>query len=185
MLRKRGVVGKFVEFFGEGVSTLSLADRATISNMGPEYGATIGYFPVDYQTMDYLKLSGRDENKIELIETYLTEQALFRDYTGKQSDPDFTGEILELDLGSVQPCLSGPKRPHDRVNLSGMQTDFRSCLTNKVGFKGFGLDDAETKVSTTIEIEGEKHELTHGSVVIAAITSCTNTSNPGDRKSVV
>ena len=139
MLRKRGVVGKFVEFFGEGVKNLQISDRATISNMAPEYGATMGFFPIDERTLDYLRLTGRDEHKVKLIEAYLKEQNLFVTYDGKQQDPNFSGEIMELDLSTVQPSLAGPKRPHDRVNLSDMQKDFTTCLTSKVGFKGFGL----------------------------------------------
>jgi len=177
MLRKRGVVGKFVEFFGEGCSSLSLADRATIANMGPEYGATIGYFPVDGQTINYLKLSGRDHNKIDLVSKYLKEQNLFRDYSG--ANPEFSGEVLTLDLASVEPCLSGPKRPHDRVNLTDMKTDFVSCLTNPVGFKGYGLKAEEKKKTATFNYAGKNYTLNQGSLVIAAITSCTNTSNPG------
>jgi aconitate hydratase len=175
MLRKRGVVGKFVEFFGPGVETLLLSDRATVSNMCPEYGATIGYFPVDFQTIDYLKQTGRDPEHIKLVEGYLRENSLFRDYKTNK-DPEFSGDILELDLSTVVPSLSGPKRPHDRVSLSNMKKDFSSALTNKVGFKGYGLTDTSKKVD--IEFHGEKHTLTHGSVVIASITSCTNTSNP-------
>lgn len=139
ILRKRGVVGKFVEFFGEGVKNLTISDRATISNMAPEYGATIGYFPIDDRTLDYLKLTGRDDGKIKLIESYLKEQNMFIKYDGTQPDPNYSGEIIELDLSKIEPSLAGPKRPHDRVNLSDMKKDFTSCLTNKVGFKGFGL----------------------------------------------
>lgn len=177
MLRKRGVVGKFVEFFGPGVQGLSLADRATIGNMGPEYGATIGYFPVDGQTTKYLDLQGRDHNKIDLIEGYLKDQALYRDYNSGQ-DPDFQGEILELDLSSVEPSLSGPKRPHDRVTLANMKTDFNECLTNPVGFKGFGLEKSELEKTATFNFEGKEYTINQGSVIIAAITQCTNTSNP-------
>ncbi len=178
MLRKRGVVGKFVEFFGEGCQNLTLADRATISNMGPEYGATMGYFPVDDQTLDYLRLTARDADQVKTIEKYLKEQNMFRKYDGSQADPNYTGDIMELDLGSVLPSLSGPKRPHDRVNMKDMTTDFNSCLTNKVGFKGFGLDKAATSKKVKFNFEGKDYELGHGSLVIAAITSCTNTSNP-------
>lgn len=174
MLRKKGVVGKFVEFYGPGCAALSIADRATIANMAPEYGATIGYFPPDVNTLEYMKQTGR-ESKIAYIEAYLKAQGLFRDYYG--ADPVFT-DTLELDLSTVQPCLSGPKRPHDRVPLSEMKHDFFSGLTAKVSFKGFGL--AEDKVNDKIEFEyaGEKFTIGHGSVVISAITSCTNTSNP-------
>lgn len=178
ILRKRGVVGKFVEYFGPGVQTLTLADRATISNMSPEYGATMGYFPVDEQTLAYLRLTGRDSQTVNTIEKYLREQNLFIKYDGSQEDPVYSGDVIELDLGSVQPSLAGPKRPHDKVNLSDMKTDFTTSLTSKVGFKGYGLPQEHTKVKAAFKYEGKDYELTHGSVVIAAITSCTNTSNP-------
>ncbi|CAD8108921.1 unnamed protein product [Paramecium sonneborni] len=177
MLRKRGVVGKFVEFFGPGVETLSLADRATIANMAPEYGATMGYFPIDKKTIDYLNLTGRPESKVKQIESYLREQGLFRDYKSG-NDPHFSGEVLELDLASVQPSLSGPKRPHDRVPLAEMKKDWTSCLNNKVGFKGFGISEEKQADVAEFTYQGQKYSLSHGSVVIAAITSCTNTSNP-------
>lgn len=178
MLRKRGVVGKFVEFFGEGCSKLTLADRATIANMAPEYGATMGYFPIDEQTIDYLQLTNRDSHKVEYIREYLKATGMFRTYGGDSVEPDYTGDILELDLSSVVPCLSGPKRPHDRVDMSKMKEDFQSCLTNTVGFKGFGLGAEEAKKEHTFSFEGHDYTLKNGSVVIAAITSCTNTSNP-------
>lgn len=178
MLRKRGVVGKFVEFFGEGCQGLTLADRATISNMAPEYGATMGYFPVDSQTIDYLRLTGRDEERIKQIEGYLREQQLFRVYDGSQQDPTYSGDIMDLDLSTVKASLSGPKRPHDRVDMDNMVNDFTTCLTNKVGFKGFGLTEDKLDTKTNFNYEGKDYELKHGSVVIAAITSCTNTSNP-------
>jgi aconitate hydratase len=119
-LRKRGVVGQFVEFFGPGCSNLTLADRATIANMAPEYGATMGYFPIDEQTLDYLKMTGRDDHKVKQVEQYLRAQGLFRLYDGSQVDPHYSGALLELDLSTVKPCLAGPKRPHDRVELSNM-----------------------------------------------------------------
>jgi aconitate hydratase len=176
MLRKRGVVGKFVEFFGPGVEHLPLSDRATIANMCPEYGATIGYFPVDNQTIEYLKTTGRDTEHIKVVEHYLRENGLFRDYKGK--DPTFTGDVVNLDLSTVVPSLSGPKRPHDRVSLSNMKNDFTSALTNKVGFKGYGLKEQDVSKKVDFTYNGEKHSLSQGSVVIASITSCTNTSNP-------
>jgi aconitate hydratase len=178
MLRKRGVVGKFVEYFGPGVENLTIADRATIANMAPEYGATMGYFPIDGKTMDFLRVSGRDESKVQTIEKYLREQNLFVKYDGTQADPVYSGDVMELDLDSVQPSLAGPKRPHDRVNLSDMKTDFTTSLTNKVGFKGYGLAGDQTKAKGSFTYEGKTYEINHGSVVIAAITSCTNTSNP-------
>ena len=176
-LRAKKVVGKFVEFYGPGVASLSLADRATISNMSPEFGATIGYFPADEQTLDYLRLTGRSDKKVGYIEAYLRAQNFFRNYSDESTDPIFN-DTLELDLSTVVPCLSGPKRPHDYVPLHEMKEDFKSCLSAPVGFKGFGLDNDQLNKSTEIEINGEKVKLSHGSVVIAAITSCTNTSNP-------
>lgn len=124
MLRKRGVVSKFVEFFGPGCCNLTLADRATIANMAPEYGATTGFFPVDSTTISFLRQTGRDEKQVQLIEAYLKANNLFRNYDGTQPDPDFTGEVLELDLGTVIPCLAGPKRPMDRVPLSDIKKEF-------------------------------------------------------------
>jgi len=176
MLRKRGVVGKFVEFFGPGVKNLSLADRATIANMAPEYGATMGYFPIDERTIEYLNLTGRDKGHVQLIEKYLRQQNMFAD--AKQPDPVFSGDVMHLDLASVQPSLSGPKRPHDRVSFANMKKDFTTCMTNKVGFKGFGYDEAGTKKSKKFTYEGKEYTFNHGDVVICAITSCTNTSNP-------
>ncbi len=179
MLRDRGVVGKFVEFFGDGCNSLSLADRATVANMGPEYGATIGYFPVDEKSIHYLALTGRDPELIKGIRGYLQAQNLFRTYDGKSGDPDFSGALLELDLGKVEPSLAGPKRPHDRVDLSSMKKDFQACLTNKVGFKGYDLPAERLQDESRFSYKGKEYALRHGSVVIASITSCTNTSNPG------
>lgn len=175
-LRQIGVVGKFVEFFGPGVSQLSLADRATVANMCPEYGATVGFFPVDEKTIEYLKQTGRDEESVDRIKEYLRAQGMFRDYC-KGRDPAFS-QVVELDLNSVVPSLSGPKRPQDRVAVQVMKKDFEECLSNKVGFKGFGI--APDKLTTTVPFvyEGQEYTLKHGSVVLAAITSCTNTSNP-------
>jgi len=178
MLRQRGVVGKFVEFYGPGVQSLTLADRATISNMAPEYGATMGYFPIDKQTIDYLRLTGRDESKVQLIQKYLEEQNMFVKHDGSQPDPVYSGDIINLDLASIQPSLSGPKRPHDKVSMADLPSEFKGGLTAKVGFKGYGMSDAESKKSKKFTYEGKEYELSNGSVVIAAITSCTNTSNP-------
>lgn len=178
MLRKRGVVGKFVEFFGEGCASLSLTDRATIANMSPEYGATMGFFPVDEKTIDYLNLKGTDPAQVQKVETYLKAQGLFRVYDGSQPDPVYTGDIMELDLNSVVPCVSGPKRPHDRVEVAKLQQDFQSCMTSPVGFKGFAIAEDKLNAKANFTYEGQEYELNHGSVVIAAITSCTNTSNP-------
>lgn len=176
-LRSAGVVGKFVEFYGPGVAALSIADRATISNMCPEYGATAGYFPVDEKSIEYLRKTGRDERKVAMIEKYLRKVKMFRDFTNEKEDPVFS-QILELDLATIVPSLSGPKRPHDRVSVSEMKKDFGDCLVNKVGFKGFGLPSDKLSTKVPFTFENQEFSLHHGSVVIAAITSCTNTSNP-------
>jgi aconitate hydratase len=168
MLRKKGVVGKFVEFYGPGLDDLGLPDRATIGNMAPEYGATCGFFPVDKVALDYLRLSGRDTHRIALVEAYLKTQGMFRE-PGKP-DPIFT-DTLELDLSTVQPSMAGPKRPQDRVLLKDISSSFKAELT-----KSLGVPANETGAS--VKVEGKNYDLTHGDVVIAAITSCTNTSNP-------
>ncbi|XP_058053616.1 cytoplasmic aconitate hydratase-like [Anopheles bellator] len=177
-LRQIGVVGKFVEFFGPGVTELSIADRATISNMCPEYGATVGYFPVDKNALEYLRQTNRAEDRIQTIEAYLRATNQLRDFSDATQDPAFT-QLVELDLTTVVTSVSGPKRPHDRVAVSEMQQDFRQCLSAKVGFKGFAIPSAELGASGSFSwTDGKTYELRHGSVVIAAITSCTNTSNP-------
>jgi aconitate hydratase len=168
MLRKKGVVGKFVEFFGHGLDELALADRATIANMAPEYGATCGFFPVDRITLDYMRLTGRDEARIALVEAYAKAQGMWRD--SATPDPVFT-DTLELDLSTVQPSLAGPKRPQDRVLLKDAASAFRSELTKSLGVPANDL-------GTKAKVAGKNYEITHGDVVIAAITSCTNTSNP-------
>ena len=168
MLRRKGVVGKFVEFFGPGLDDLGLPDRATIGNMAPEYGATCGFFPVDKVALDYLRLSGRDNDRIALVEAYLKAQGMFRE--PGQPDPIFT-DTLELDLSTVLPCVAGPKRPQDRVLLKDVTSSFKADLT-----KGLGVPAAEA--ATSVQVEGKTYELTHGDIVIASITSCTNTSNP-------
>ncbi|KAE8695883.1 DCN1-like protein 2-like [Hibiscus syriacus] len=139
MLGQHGVVGKFVEFYGEGMSELSLADRATIANMSPEYGATMGFFPVDHVTLQYLQLTGRSDENIAMIESYLRANKMFVDYNEPQIDKVYSS-YLELKLEEVEPCISGPKRPHDRVPLKEMKADWHACLDNKVGFKGFLTD---------------------------------------------
>ncbi|MFZ4410417.1 MAG: aconitate hydratase AcnA, partial [Paracraurococcus sp.] len=169
MLRKKGVVGKFVEFFGAGLDDLPLADRATIGNMAPEYGATCGFFPVDAMTIGYLRLSGRDEHRIKLVEDYAKAQGMWRD--AHSPDPVFT-DTLELDMGSVEPSMAGPKRPQDRVALSNAAASFAKDLA--AGTMGVPGDEANKRVA----VEGANYDLGHGDVVIAAITSCTNTSNP-------
>ncbi|XP_054815081.1 aconitate hydratase, cytoplasmic-like [Prosopis cineraria] len=177
MLRKHGVVGKFVEFYGDGMGELSLADRATIANMSPEYGATMGFFPVDHITLQYLKLTGRSDETVAMIEAYLRANKMFVDYNEPQQERVYSS-YLELNLAEVEPCISGPKRPHDRVPLKEMKADWRACLDNKVGFKGFAIPkEAQGKVAK-FQFHGQPAELKQGSVVIAAITSCTNTSNP-------
>ncbi|KAK4286266.1 hypothetical protein QN277_002845 [Acacia crassicarpa] len=177
MLRKHGVVGKFVEFYGDGMGELSLADRATIANMSPEYGATMGFFPVDHVTLQYLKLTGRSDETVAMIEAYLRANKMFVDYNEPQQERAYSS-YLELNLDDVEPCISGPKRPHDRVLLKEMKADWHACLDNKVGFKGFAIPkEAQGKVAK-FQFHGQPAELRHGSVVIAAITSCTNTSNP-------
>jgi len=175
ILRQEKVVGKFVEFFGEGVSTMSLADRATIANMSPEYGATMGFFPVDDETLAYLRRTGRTEQEIELVERYTKEQGLFR--TDDMPAPTFT-KVVELDISTVEPSLAGPKRPQDRISLTDMKTEFQNALRAPVGPKGFALDEAALARKARVENNGDSTEITHGAVAIAAITSCTNTSNP-------
>ena len=177
MLRKKGVVDKFVEYYGDGLASMSLADRATVANMAPEYGATCGFFPVDDATLDYLRLSGRDEEHVKNVEAYYRAQGLFR--TAETPDPIYT-DTLTLDLSTVEPALAGPKRPQDRINLADMKSDWDKCLTAPIGHKGHGVaaDQVDAAVSYTDE-GGATHTLKQGAVVIAAITSCTNTSNPG------
>ena len=201
MLRKKKVVGKFVEFYGNGLSTLPLADRATIGNMAPEYGATMGFFPVDAQTLDYLRLTGRGGDHAALVETYCKEQGLFR--TDDTPDPVFT-DTIELDLTTVEPSLAGPKRPQDRVPLRQAKPMFRDALKADLerlaaaagkadveardrGVGGAGAvasavavapEQASDDTGVPVEMNGARFTLRHGSVVIAAITSCTNTSNP-------
>ena len=165
MLRNRNVVGKFVEFFGSGLDSLSLADRATIANMAPEYGATCGFFPIDYETLKYLRLTGRDEHHVKLVEEYAKIQGLWRD----ANTPEYT-DVLELDISTVEPCLAGPKRPQDRVLLTDMQNSFKKSLPS--------LATADADISKKYQVSSKDFSIGHGDVVIAAITSCTNTSNP-------
>ncbi len=168
MLRKKGVVGKFVEFFGDGLDDLTLADAATIGNMGPEYGATCGFFPVDSETLNYLNVSGRTKERIALVEAYSKAQGMFRE-TGS-ADPVFT-DTLELDLGAVVPSMAGPKRPEGRIPLEGIAAGFEEALVSEY------KKDASEK-DKRWQVEGQDYDLGHGDVAIAAITSCTNTSNP-------
>jgi aconitate hydratase len=167
MLRKKGVVGKFVEFYGAALDHLPVADRATIANMAPEYGATCGFFPVDAMTLDYLRLTGRDEARIALVETYLKAQGMFRE--AGSADPVFT-DTLELDLSTVVPSMAGPKRPQDRVALADVSSAFLADLA--------AAGVSAEAVGARFEVGGRAHDIGHGDVVIAAITSCTNTSNP-------
>ncbi|RMF60937.1 MAG: aconitate hydratase AcnA [Calditrichaeota bacterium] len=171
MLREKGVVGKFVEFYGDGLSNISLPDRATIANMAPEYGATMGFFPIDNMTLDYLRLTGRDEEQIALVEAYAKAQGCFR--TDDTPDPEYT-DTLELDLGTVEPSLAGPKRPQDRITLSNMAPSFEQAMEQLFAPQVSSPRDKTIEVT----MDGETFTLQHGSVVIAAITSCTNTSNP-------
>jgi aconitate hydratase len=176
ILRKKGVVGKFVEFFGPGVSTMSLADRATVANMAPEYGATMGFFPVDEETLNYLRLTGRSEEQIELVEAYYKAQGLFR--TDDMEQPVYS-DIVELDLSTVVPSLAGPKRPQDRIELTRMKQSFQEVIRTPIDKGGFGLTEEDLKKEVAVHHpNGETTKLRNGSVVIAAITSCTNTSNP-------
>ena len=166
MLRQKGVVGKFVEFYGPGLDQLSLADRATISNMAPEYGATCGFFPIDAETLAFLELSARDSRRIKLVEAYAKEQGMWRD--SETPDPEFT-DILELDIGEAESSIAGPKRPQDRISLAGAAEAFYASLSESRK----GMSDRKS-----VSVAGKDYELTDGDVVIAAITSCTNTSNP-------
>ena len=189
LLRRHGVVGKFVEFYGEGLSNLSLADRATLANMAPEYGATMGFFPVDEQTLVYLRGTGRNEALVDLVERYCKEQGLFR--TDETPDPAFD-DALRLDMGTVEPSLAGPKRPQDRVALKGAKRAFWRAMNETFG-RPQGGDEADAfeqgelqperrdlypQDRVSVEHDGVSTSITHGAVVIAAITSCTNTSNP-------
>ena len=175
MLRKEGVVGKFVEYFGPGVAGMSLPDRATLSNMSPEYGATMGFFPIDAQTLEYLRETGRSEQELQLVERYTKEQQLFR--TADSPTPSYT-KVLKLDLGTVEPSLAGPKRPQDRVPLKGMKQAFRRSLVAPIAERGFALSEADLARTGEVAQDGQRSKIGHGAVVIASITSCTNTSNP-------
>jgi aconitate hydratase len=179
ILRKHGVVGRFVEFFGPGLSGLGLADRATIANMSPEYGATMGFFPVDHETLTYLERTGRSPETIDTVERYCKEQGLF--HTEESPDPSYSG-VLELDLGTVVPSLAGPRRPQDRVPLAQVSDSFKTVLPKLIpegGQRAKPARKGEPQFSeAVVENDGKRFGLTDGSVVIAAITSCTNTSNP-------
>lgn len=174
VLRKRGVVGKFVEFFGPGVSTLPLADRATISNMAPEYGATCGFFAIDEESLNYMRLTGRDEEHVQVVENYLKANDMF---FNPNVDPVYT-DVLEINLDEIEPNLSGPKRPQDLIPLSQMKARYHEAVTAPMGVQGFGLTEAEFEKTSTIKFADGDVEMPTGAVAIAAITSCTNTSNP-------
>ena len=190
MLREHGVVGKFVEFHGPGLATMPLANRATIANMAPEYGATMGFFPVDDQTLKYMRLTGRSDELVGAVEQYYRTQGLWRD----DAAPIEYAAVLELDMSTVQPALAGPKRPQDRIDLSAMKDQWQQELANKFwkaspaptgtvsGWAAEGGsvdgDQLEPTGQALVEYDGEQFTLTDGDVVIAAITSCTNTSNP-------
>jgi aconitate hydratase len=175
VLRQKGVVGKFVEFFGPGVPQLPLADRATIANMAPEYGATCGFFPVDGESLEYMKLTGRDSELVDMVEAYCKENELF---FSPDVEPTYTS-VVEIDLAEIEPNLSGPKRPQDLIPLSAMQKSFQTALAAPAGNQGFGLEAAEAgkEISVTLA-NGEATKMKTGAIAIAAITSCTNTSNP-------
>ncbi|MEM7343770.1 MAG: aconitate hydratase AcnA [Chloroflexota bacterium] len=176
MLREKGVVGKFVEFYGPGLTEMTLPDRATIANMAPEYGATMGFFPTDAESLNYLRRTGRSAELVEMVERYTKEQGLFR--TDEMADPDFT-DTLALDISEVVPSLAGPKRPQDRIALSDMKSTFQTTLTTPVGPQGFGLEESVLANEGVVKANGNPETtIKHGAVVLAAITSCTNTSNP-------
>jgi aconitate hydratase len=175
LLRAKGVVGKFVEFFGDGLGRMSLADRATIANMAPEYGATMGFFPVDDETLRYLANTARSPELVDLVARYCQAQGIFR--TDGMAEPTFS-DVVTLDLGTIEPSLAGPKRPQDRVPLHEVKQAFETALTAPTAQRGFALEADAVKHTATVRDNGSSFELAHGSVVIAAITSCTNTSNP-------
>ncbi|HJV44853.1 MAG TPA: aconitate hydratase AcnA, partial [Bacillota bacterium] len=176
ILRKKGVVGKFVEYFGPGVANMSLADRATVANMAPEYGATMGFFPVDAETLNYMRLTGRTEEQIALVEAYYKAQGLF--LTADSAEPQYS-DVVELDLSTVIPSLAGPKRPQDRIELTAMKSAFNEAVRTPIEKGGFGLNEEQLKKEAVVEYpNGTKGTVKNGAVVITAITSCTNTSNP-------
>ena len=176
ILRRAGVVGKFVEYFGPGVSEMKVPDRALVANMAPEYGATMGFFPVDRQTLAFLRETGRTPAEVELVERYTKQQQLFRDPDAPT--PSYT-QTLSLDLGSVEPSVAGPKRPQDRVPLSGVKKSFRHALRAPLAERGFALSQPQSQQTADV-VDGDRTAtIGHGAVVIASITSCTNTSNPG------
>uniref|UniRef100_A0A670YYC5 Iron-responsive element-binding protein 2 n=1 Tax=Pseudonaja textilis TaxID=8673 RepID=A0A670YYC5_PSETE len=176
-LRQAGVSGKFVEFFGPGVSQLSIGDRSTIANMCPEYGAILSFFPVDDVTLKHLKHTGFDDAKLKSMETYLKTVKLFRNHQYSAKEPEYS-QIISISLDSITPYVSGPKRAQDRVAVTNMKTDFQACLREKVGFRGFQIPTEKQGRIVPVEYEGNEYQLAHGSVVIAAVISCTNNCNP-------
>uniref|UniRef100_A0A7N6AJN2 Iron-responsive element-binding protein 2 n=1 Tax=Anabas testudineus TaxID=64144 RepID=A0A7N6AJN2_ANATE len=176
-LRQAGIAGRFVEFFGPGVSQLSAPDRTTIANMCPEYNATVSFFPVDQVTLKHFKKTNFTQEKLEVLESYLKAVKLFRSYEDPSEDPEYS-EVIEINLSSMVPYVSGPKRAQDRVAVSNMKEDFQSCLDEKVGFKGFNISKEKQETRVPFLHCGQKYELAHGSVVIAAVISCTNNCNP-------
>ena len=174
ILRQENVVGKFVEFFGPGLSNLSLADRATVANMAPEYGATCGYFPIDEETLNYMRLTNRSEDHIKLTRLYAQKNHLFYD---EKVEPNYT-KVVEIDLSSIVPSISGPKRPQDLIELTAAKEEFQASLVREAGVRGFGLDDSELEKSAVVQFSDHEETIKTGHVAIAAITSCTNTSNP-------
>ncbi|MXZ42815.1 MAG: aconitate hydratase AcnA, partial [Caldilineaceae bacterium SB0666_bin_21] len=174
-LRAHGVVGKFVEFFGPGLPLLSLPDRATIGNMAPEYGATMGFFPVDQETLRYLELSGRAPEQVELVEAYTKAAGMF--HTTDSPEPEFS-DVVSVDMSLIKPSIAGPKRPQDRIELTDLKSQWPSLLSAPIGSGGFAVEQDQMDAVVQVEHEGDTFELTHGKLVLAAITSCTNTSNP-------
>lgn len=175
VLRQKGVVGKFVEFFGNGLKSMPLADRATISNMAPEYGATCGFFPIDEISLEYLRLTGRDEEQIRVVEEYCKANGLF--YTADSKDPIYT-DLVEIDLNTIESNLSGPKRPQDLIPLSDMKDAFHKAVVAPVGTQGLGFNEQEFDKEVKVTLEDKEVTMKTGAIAIAAITSCTNTSNP-------
>jgi aconitate hydratase len=175
MLREYGVVGRFVEFFGSGLQTMTVPDRATIANMSPEYGATMGFFPIDDETLDYMRRTNRSDEQVELVERYMKEQGLF--HTPDTPEPEYL-DVLELDLGDVVPSVAGPKRPQDRIRVPELPDAFTESLTAPSGPTGFGMDEDALDATGRYDDGTHEYDMTHGDVAIAAITSCTNTSNP-------
>lgn len=174
ILRQENVVGKFVEFFGPGLSNLSLADRATVANMAPEYGATCGYFPIDEETLNYMRLTNRTEDHIKLTRLYAQKNHLFYD---EKVEPNYT-KVVEIDLSSIVPSISGLKRPQDLIELTAAKEEFQASLVREAGVRGFGLDESELEKSAVVQFSDHEETIKTGHVAIAAITSCTNTSNP-------